>query len=144
MMMRDHGHVPIRCVGAVISDPEGRLLLVRRANDPGRGLWSLPGGRVEAGESDEVAVVREVREETGLDVVAGRLVGRIRLRNPDGEDYDVGDYICTVTGGRLAAATDALDAAVLDPRTVTTTQDLAEILTRWGVLAPRVDGTVEG
>ena len=119
----------IRCVGAVLTDDAGRLLLVQRANEPGRGLWSLPGGRVEPGESDEVALAREVREETGLVVVADRLVGRVRIG-----DYDVGDYACTLIGGRISAATDALDAAFLDPRTVPTTPRLVEILSGWGVL----------
>ena len=62
----------IPCVGAVIKDETGRLLLIRRGHEPGAGLWSIPGGRIEPGESDLAALVREVREETGLDVVAGR------------------------------------------------------------------------
>lgn len=125
----------VRCVGAVIRDSADRLLLIRRANEPGRGLWSLPGGRVEPGESDEDAVVREVAEETGLTVRAGRLVGRVRIGT-----YDVGDYVCEVLGGRLAAATDALDAAFLDPRTVPTTPGLVPTLQGWGVLpAPPAD-----
>ncbi len=129
----------VPCVGAVVTDAAGRLLLIRRANEPGRGLWSLPGGRVEAGETDQQAVVREVAEETGLVVIAGSLVGRIRIpagRDEDGSErvFDVGDYACSVVGGTLAAATDALDAAWLDPRTVATTPRLADILTGWGVL----------
>ena len=126
----------IPCVGAVIADSSGRLLLIRRANEPGRGLWSLPGGRVEPGESDEQAVVREVAEETGLVVTAGALVGRIRIPTSDGQVYDVGDYACTVVGGTLTAATDALDAAWLDPRSVRTTPGLTDVLTGWGVLPP--------
>ena len=62
----------IPCVGAVIKDGPGRLLLIKRGHEPGKGLWSIPGGRVEAGESDADALVREVREETGLVVAAGR------------------------------------------------------------------------
>src|SRR5258707_14303163 len=69
----------IACVGAVIEDDAGRLLLIKRGHDPGRGLWSVPGGRVEAGETAEEAVVREVREETGLIVVTGPLIGSVRL-----------------------------------------------------------------
>src|SRR5262249_57165351 len=68
----------IPCVGAVIKDDLGRLLLIKRGHEPGKGLWSIPGGRVEAGESDEAAVVREGREETGLAVALGRLIGAVR------------------------------------------------------------------
>jgi ADP-ribose pyrophosphatase YjhB (NUDIX family) len=124
--------VLIPCVGAVIADAQGRLLLVRRANEPGRGLWSLPGGRVEPGESDAAALAREVREETGLEVEVQAPVGRVRIG-----DYDVGDYRCAVRAGVLAAGTDALDAAFLDPNEVPTTTGLVQTLTAWGVLPPR-------
>jgi ADP-ribose pyrophosphatase YjhB (NUDIX family) len=133
------GSAVVRCVGAVATDAQGRLLLVRRANEPGRGLWSLPGGRVEPGESDAEALTREVAEETGLAVRVGGLIGRVRIGT-----YDVGDYACVVEGGTLAAATDALDAGWLDPRTVPTTPGLVATLTEWGVLpasdAPDVRG----
>jgi ADP-ribose pyrophosphatase YjhB (NUDIX family) len=67
----------VPCVGGVITDDDGRLLLVQRARPPAAGTWSLPGGRVERGEDDAAAVIREVREETGLDVAAGELVGTV-------------------------------------------------------------------
>jgi ADP-ribose pyrophosphatase YjhB (NUDIX family) len=95
----------IRCVGGIAYDPAGRLLLIRRANDPGSGQWSLPGGRVEPGESDKAAVVRELREETGLDVIPGTLVGTV-TRGP----YEIHDYACSVAGGVLTAGDDASDA----------------------------------
>ncbi|MEO3859690.1 NUDIX domain-containing protein [Acrocarpospora sp. B8E8] len=94
----------MRCVGAVIRDSDGRLLLVRRGRPPGEGLWSLPGGRVEAGENDFEAVVREIREETGLDVVPGELAGTV-WRPP----YEIHDYYATAVGGLLKAGDDAAD-----------------------------------
>jgi ADP-ribose pyrophosphatase YjhB (NUDIX family) len=126
---------PVPCVGSVLADGQGRLLLIRRANEPGRGLWSLPGGRVEPGETDEQAVVREVAEETGLTVTVGRLAGRVRIGR-----YDVADYVCEVLSGTPVAATDATDVAWLDPRRVPTTPGLVDILTEWGVLASRTGG----
>ena len=64
---------PQLCVGAVAVDEES-LLLIRRGTEPERGSWSLPGGRVEFGESVVAAVVREFREETGLECICGDLL----------------------------------------------------------------------
>lgn len=99
----------VPCVGGLVYDDEGRLLVVRRAHDPGRGLWSVPGGRVEPGEDDAAALVRELREETGLDVVPGPLVGRVRRGR-----FAIADYRATVVGGTLRAGDDALDARFVD------------------------------
>lgn len=96
--------VAIACVGAVIEDETGRLLVVQRQHDPGAGLWSIPGGRVEPGESDAEALVREVREETGLDCVVGDLLGRVRRGH-----YAIADYAVRVTGGTLCAGDDAVE-----------------------------------
>jgi len=127
----------IPCVGAVITDGNGRLLLVRRGHAPGAGLWSLPGGRVEPGESDHAALMRELREETGLLVSVGRLVGTVRLPAGGGDEYEVRDYLVTVTGGSLAAGDDA--AAVRWVRfdelsELPLTAGLADTLRQWGVL----------
>ncbi len=73
MDIEDTGPMPelrVPCVGAIITDPAGRLLLIKRGHEPEAGRWSVPGGRIEPGESDEQALVREVREETGLTVTA--------------------------------------------------------------------------
>ena len=74
---------PQLCVGAVAVDSD-RLLLIRRATQPEAGRWSLPGGRVEHGETMVEAVVREVREETGLEVLCDRLIGWVERMGPAG------------------------------------------------------------
>lgn len=127
----------IRCVGAVVHDADDRLLLVRRANEPGRGRWSLPGGRVEPGESDEQAVAREVAEETGITVSVGRHVGSVTRAAPDGEIFDIHDYACHVAGGRLQAGDDADDARWCDAATLADlplVDGLLDALTAWGCL----------
>jgi 8-oxo-dGTP diphosphatase len=100
----------IPCAGAVIKDAAGRLLLIRRGHEPGAGLWSLPGGRIEPGETDQQAVVREVLEETGLRVECGPLLGTAELPGPDGAVIDVSDYRAVITGGELTPGDDADDA----------------------------------
>ncbi len=126
------------CVGAVVLDDAGRLLLVRRRNSPGRGLWSVPGGRVEPGEALPAAVAREVREETGLDVRVGAEVGRLRIPG-DGVVYDVADFRCTLADPRAepvpgddADAVVFADAAALER--LECTPRLLETLRGWGAL----------
>ena len=126
------------CVGAVVWDGAGRLLLIRRGQEPSRGLWSLPGGRVEPGETLEVAVVREVREETGLDVRVGAAVGSVLI--PAGAVvYDVTDFACAPLDAvaEPVAGDDAdgvawVDAAALGG--LACTPRLVETLREWGVL----------
>lgn len=128
----------VPCVGAVVHDASGRLLLIRRGHEPSKGRWSLPGGRVEAGESAAEAVEREVLEETGLVVRAGEPVGRVRI--PAGAVvYDVVDLACTLvhadaepTAGDDADAVTFADAATLDA--LPCTPDLVATLRGWGVL----------
>ena len=134
----------VACVGAVVHDAAGRLLLVRRGHEPGRGLWSLPGGRVEAGETLAAAVEREVLEETGLRVRAGATVGRIRLPGP-GVSFDVHDLGCTLLDADRPPvagddADDALfaDAAALDR--LPCTPGLLGVLRGWGVALPTAGG----
>jgi 8-oxo-dGTP diphosphatase len=129
----------IACVGAVIQDEQGRLLLIKRGHEPGAGLWSLPGGRVEPGETDAEALVREMREETGLVVRTGRLLGRVRRPAAGGDVLDIADYAATVVGGTLKAGDDAADARWVDGKDLgilPVTDGLAEILTSWGVFNP--------
>jgi 8-oxo-dGTP diphosphatase len=103
----------VACVGGLAYDDYGRILLVRRRNDPGSGLWSVPGGRVESGETDTQAVIREMAEETGLVVEPGALIGRVRRGT-----YDIADYRCAVVGGTLRAGDDATDARWCDAATL--------------------------
>ncbi len=105
----------VPCVGAVVRDDQGRLLLVQRANEPGRGLWSIPGGRVEPGESAQDAVVREVAEETGLAVVVTGLAGVVERAAPGGGVYVIEDHVARLAVGvdpaSLLAGDDASAAA---------------------------------
>jgi 8-oxo-dGTP diphosphatase len=128
----------VPCVGAVVRDDAGRLLLIRRGHEPSRGLWSLPGGRVEPGETLEAAVVREVREETGLEVRVGAPVGSVLI--PAGAVvYDVTDFACTPLDAAAVpvAGDDADDVAWVDAITLdglACTPRLVETLREWGVL----------
>jgi 8-oxo-dGTP diphosphatase len=134
----DAGLPVVPCVGAVVHDEIGRLLVIRRGHDPHRGSWSLPGGRIEPGESVTEAVEREVLEETGLVVRAGGAVGRVLI--PAGSVlYDVVDLACALDppGQHPAAGDDADDAVFADAVTLarlTCTPGLVETLGAWGVL----------
>jgi 8-oxo-dGTP diphosphatase len=124
-------------VGAIVTDDTGRLLLVKRGHEPEAGRWSLPGGRVNPGESDGHAVAREVHEETGLRVEPGRLVGEVERPAPGGAVFDIHDYAASVSGGALAPGDDAADARWIDPGDIgrlPLTSGLAETLAAWGVL----------
>ena len=127
----------IPCVGAVVRDGAGRLLLIKRGHDPEAGRWSLPGGRIEPGETDAQALVREMREETGLTVLPGPLLGAVERPGPGGSVLDIRDYAATVTGGTLAAGDDAADArwvTAADVPRLPLTSGLADALASWGVL----------
>jgi 8-oxo-dGTP diphosphatase len=129
----------IPCVGAIVRDDQGRLLLIQRGHDPEAGRWSLPGGRVEPGESDAQALAREMLEETGLIVTPGPLVGAVERPGTGDTVLDIRDYAATVTGGTLAAGDDAADARWVAPGDLTSfplTTGLAAILGSWGVLEP--------
>lgn len=95
---------------AVICDQAGRVVLIKRGTEPGKGLWSVPGGSVDPGESLAEAAAREAREETGLIVSIGRELWSVRVPSGDGRIYEIHDFAATVTGGALCAADDAEDA----------------------------------
>lgn len=99
----------------------------------------MPGGRVESGETDHQAVIREVVEETGLAVEITRLLGNVQRPAPDGEVFDIHDYSCRVTGGTLRAGDDAGDARWCDAETLASlplVTGLIEALTHWRSLPP--------
>ncbi|GAA1535451.1 NUDIX domain-containing protein [Actinomadura kijaniata] len=127
----------VRCVGGIVRDEAGRLLLIKRGHAPSAGLWSVPGGRVDPGETDAAAVVREMREETGLEVSVGPLVGTVDRPGANGVVYEIHDYEATAVGGVLAAGDDAADAAWFTPaeiRSLPTAPGLVTALTTWGLL----------
>jgi 8-oxo-dGTP diphosphatase len=127
----------IPCVGAVATDEQGRLLMIKRGHEPGAGLWSIPGGRIEPGETDAEALVREMLEETSLIVEVGRLLGRVQRPFLDGAVIDIRDYAVTVTGGTLRPGDDAAEArwiAAADLNSLAITEGLIAALTDWGVL----------
>ena len=112
-MNREFPATPLVGVGAVIIE-ENQVLLVKRAHPPIQGQWSIPGGVLEVGELIREAAIREAREETGLIVEPGDLLGvydRV-LRNAEQRvqyHYVLIDFLCRKVGGALAAADDAAE-----------------------------------
>ncbi len=119
---------PELCVGAVALQQD-RILMVRRGHGPGTGLWSVPGGRVEGGETMAEAVVRELQEETGLEGVCEDLVGWVERIGTD-YHYVIADFRVKVSSpASPSAGSDAAEAAWVPIR------ELSEL--------PLVDGLVE-
>jgi 8-oxo-dGTP diphosphatase len=99
---------PWLAVDAVIYLTDGRLVLVQRKSPPFKGWWALPGGGVEVGETVEEACIREVREETGLQVQLQQLVGVFSApdRDPRGHVVSI-VYLAIPCNGDLSAGSDA-------------------------------------
>jgi 8-oxo-dGTP diphosphatase len=111
MTARCYPETPIVGVGAVVVR-DGKVLLVRRANPPLQGEWSLPGGALEVGEKLREGVAREVLEETGLEVEVGPVLDVIDSIFPDPEGrtqyhYVLIDYLCRPRAGTESASSDA-------------------------------------
>jgi 8-oxo-dGTP diphosphatase len=106
---------PIVGVGAVIWNDCNEIVLIRRGQEPRRGEWSIPGGRLEWGESVRDALLREVREETGLTVAIAGLIDVVDsvMRDPAGSvmrHYVLIDFSARHVSGALMAGSDAAEA----------------------------------
>jgi ADP-ribose pyrophosphatase YjhB (NUDIX family) len=114
-MAREYPAHPVVGVGAVVVR-DGKALIVKRAHEPRKGEWSLPGGLLELGESLQDAVRREIKEETSLDIDVGPVIetfdrvhrddhGKIRYH------FVIVDYVCWPNGGEAVPGSDAEDVA---------------------------------
>jgi 8-oxo-dGTP diphosphatase len=99
-------------VGAVVFNAQGEIVLIKRGKAPHYGRWMIPGGSLEWGETLEQAAVREVREETGLDIEIETFVDFFQAISPEAPGYHflIMDYAARAIAGSLAAASDALEA----------------------------------
>jgi ADP-ribose pyrophosphatase YjhB (NUDIX family) len=112
-MRREFPEVPLVGVGAIIIE-DARVVLVKRAHPPLQAEWSIPGGVLEVGELVREAAIREAREETGLTVEPGELLGVYdRVLRDAGQrvqyHYVLIDFLCRRVGGELKAASDAAE-----------------------------------
>ena len=112
-MKRLYPDQPVVGVGAVIIK-EKKIALIKRGNEPSKGKWTIPGGLVELSESPEQAVIRETKEEAGLDVENPSLIDVVSNVDLDEKGrvkyhYIIIDYLVYVKGGKLQAGSDALE-----------------------------------
>lgn len=110
---------PLVGVGAVVWDG-ARVLLERRGQPPGQGAWALPGGLIDLGESAEAAVQREVREECGIEITVGPVLGLFEpiQRDPDGRiryHYVVIDFLAYYRSGEIRVGDDAAELCWVTP-----------------------------
>lgn len=123
--------------GAIVFDA-GRLLLVQRGREPALGLWSVPGGHVEIGESPAEAAVRETYEETGLRVRVVREVGTVIRPASEHDDFVIHDFVCELLERAEPVAADDAQQARFVPTAELANVDLVpgllDALVGWGLL----------
>ena len=108
---REYPDLPISSVGAVVRK-DGKILLVKRGQEPGKGMWSIPGGAIELGETIYEAAAREVLEECNVEIKIKRVLDAVENIVKDGSGrirfhYVIIDLQAVYVGGRLEAGTDA-------------------------------------
>ena len=126
----------ILAVGAVVRDGTGRFLLVKRAHEPQAGLWTIPGGKVERGETLVQAVIREIAEETGIDIEVGEPAWVIDIPDGRGSNFEVHDFVATPLTTSVRAGDDAADAgwfSLAQMRDMPVTPELLDYLARHGM-----------
>ena len=133
---------PVVAVGGIAFDEHGRVLLIQRGKPPAQGAWSIPGGRVELGETLHDACVRELREETGLHIEVGAIAEVLDRITYDDDHiafhYVIIDFVVRVIGGQLCPGQDASDVRWFsddDLATVTVTEGLLPVVSRARALA---------
>ncbi|MFK4259992.1 NUDIX hydrolase [Agrobacterium tumefaciens] len=127
---------PILAASAVILDEQKRILLVQRANPPDKGCWTLPGGRVDPGETLELAAIREIFEETGLLIRIVRELGQLSVPDGNGGVYEIHDFLAERIEGEAAAGDDAAAIGWFrndELSRLPLTPDLLHYLNRYGV-----------
>jgi len=137
-MRREYPPAPIPAVSAVISDGKGRVLIVKRAKEPSKGRWSIPGGVIKLGEDLKTALKREIEEECGLKVDIKRLlaVSERIIRDAQGRvryHYILIDYLCRLRGGELRVSSDISDARWVYPEELKDfelTEGVSEVIRR--------------
>lgn len=111
-LKRKYPSQPIVAVAALIVNDKNEILIIKRGSEPGKGLWSIPGGVVELGEHLHQALRREVKEETGLEILPLELLDVFEVLDHDSSGslryhYIIIDYLAKSCGGELKASTDA-------------------------------------
>ena len=106
---------PKVAVGTIIRTEDGKLVLVKRAIEPGYGLWVFPGGYMDRGELVTAAAIREAREESGLEI---RLDGLVNIYSYAGRPLVVIVYSATAIGGELCSDEECLEARLFAPEEI--------------------------